>query len=670
MENSDLRQKFNPRHPLATPIMPERKKFKHKNIEYQRTNFALSLAYALTAHKCQGDTLEEVIIDFGPDKERGIKNFILPGSFYVALTRVWEGSHVFLKSFDNSYIVVNEAIEEKISTMRKFDPYRFKKIYIDERIFEDTTSEIKVGYLNINRLLSEGHAEYLNQDKNLVHLDLLAISETKLDANSANLEISRKLDNWQLICRHDANDGSAHMGLILLSPKLSEMPSKIESFRLYTEKRSGQLQVQVLTIRILKRMNIGFIYCRSSPNDKETKKIRKILESEECDILMGDLNLSSKSPKDKKKLDLLCENKMTILLTEITRRISNNQLDHVLVRKESESFCYATSYFNFVSDHNSIVIRISDEHNQLTQEAMERIHFSQDLHLRSINARKECFETSNFESIQAESTSKIKHNKENRIHKDDENSEQFGRRIMNPDASSCWLNSCLQLLLTALDHSRHKPELHSELGTELLKIQNLKKQSYDPTPVKNILVSAEDTRIAVRESEIMHIGLEKHEVERQIRNLHELYLNLKNGQQCVRDFFVCLRENLETWYDVYDFFSMNMINSTTCIKCGKASELETNHLYIEIDVPPIDMTLNQYVEEIMNGFIKVDYNCKDGCKMAEGAENRMVMKSCQETELFIVILRRVIQDIEGVKIVNRSTETTHRINIRYQFLFG
>ena len=33
---------------------------------------------------------EEVIIDFGPDKERGIKNFICPGSFYVALTRVRE----------------------------------------------------------------------------------------------------------------------------------------------------------------------------------------------------------------------------------------------------------------------------------------------------------------------------------------------------------------------------------------------------------------------------------------------------------------------------------------------------------------------------------------------------------------------------------------------------
>ena len=26
------------------------------------------------------------------------------------------------------------------------------------------------------------------------------------------------------------------------------------------------------------------------------------------------------------------------------------------------------------------------------------------------------------------------------------------RRIINPDAQTCWLNSCLQLVLTALDH--------------------------------------------------------------------------------------------------------------------------------------------------------------------------------------------------------------------------
>ena len=137
-DHRHLRKDFNPGHDQATPILPQRKKFtiKFGNVQFQRSNFPLSLAYALTAHKCQGETLEEVIIDFGSDEAHNIKNYILPGSFYVALTRVKMASKVFLKSFEENYIKVNKLIEEKVEAMRKFQQYRFKKIYLDEPIFE------------------------------------------------------------------------------------------------------------------------------------------------------------------------------------------------------------------------------------------------------------------------------------------------------------------------------------------------------------------------------------------------------------------------------------------------------------------------------------------------------------------------------------------------------
>ena len=77
-EHNHLRKHFDPGHQMATPILPSRRNFKLKfgNVEYQRQNFALSLAYSVTAHKCQGETLNEVIIDFGPDQEHNIKNYI------------------------------------------------------------------------------------------------------------------------------------------------------------------------------------------------------------------------------------------------------------------------------------------------------------------------------------------------------------------------------------------------------------------------------------------------------------------------------------------------------------------------------------------------------------------------------------------------------------------
>ena len=53
VQHNHLRKDFDPGHKLATPILPTRSKFKLKlgDVEYQRQNFALSLAYSLTAHK-------------------------------------------------------------------------------------------------------------------------------------------------------------------------------------------------------------------------------------------------------------------------------------------------------------------------------------------------------------------------------------------------------------------------------------------------------------------------------------------------------------------------------------------------------------------------------------------------------------------------------------------
>ena len=116
-EHQHLRENFNPGHRLATPILPTRRNFKHRfgNVEYQRQNFPLSLSYAISAWKAQGWTLEEVIVDFAPDLTQKIKNFICPGGFYVAITRVREKIKLFLKSFDVSYIQVHQLIEEKTS---------------------------------------------------------------------------------------------------------------------------------------------------------------------------------------------------------------------------------------------------------------------------------------------------------------------------------------------------------------------------------------------------------------------------------------------------------------------------------------------------------------------------------------------------------------------------
>ena len=119
----------------------------------------------------------------------------------------------------------------------------------------------------------------------------------------------------------------------------------------------------------------------------------------------------------------------------------------------------------------------------------------------------------------------------------------FRRKFSNPDFATCWLNSCLQLILTALDRFDCPSFLESELGAELIRLRDSNKEiSLDPTNVKNIVVAAEDTRIAVRISELEAEIQNKAQLEHQIERVRRLRYDLLHGQQYIKDFFPCLQE--------------------------------------------------------------------------------------------------------------------------------
>ena len=661
-DHNHLRKEFNPGHEKATPILPQRKKFtvKFGNVEYQRTNFPLSLAYAITAHKCQGETLDEVIIDFGPDLAHKIKNYICPGSFYVALTRVKMGSKAFLKSFDTKYILVNKSIEEKVAAMRKFRQYKLKKIYLDEKIFENDNDEIKIGYLNINGLLEGGHAEYLNSDKNLLNLDLLALAESKLEQTSKSDQINKLMNNWRIIGRYDSEDGFKHMGMLLLSNRRSNVVDKIHNITHQTAERENNLQVQGLIVRMTTGISFGFVYSRSTPNNPEIKAICKYFA--ECNVLMGDFNLSHKNQDDQLKVVKLCQGKKFSALKEITRSMSNNQLEYILIDEPMKAFCYVTSYYNFISDHKSIVARIGSSENKLTDEIKERILFDQESHLK-VNQNSQHGEYNlPFNNEEQNSTSHVS----NKRRKHSQIKQNLTRRIKNPDMATCWLNSCLQLILTAMDYDEFSAMiLDSELGQELLTLhRNSKTKILDPSFIKDIIVTAEDVRVATRLSEISYQLLDNQQLSDRSSQIKNSRLDLRNGQQCVRDFFICLNENLLIWPDVYTQFSFRLTHSTVCSSCKRINESETNQLYLEISVPPNGSDLKNYLEQLLNEGSTVGVYCEEGCNAFTEKFKRTALTCSDEAKFLIIILTRGIETLDGYQLVNNKVKSTDVINIR------
>ena len=75
--------------------------------------------------------------------------------------------------------------------------------------------------------LESNHAEYLDNDRNLLNLHLLVISETWLTSNISNEYVIQKLKNWRVIKRLDATDDKKHMGLMLLAPIMVENLEKL-----------------------------------------------------------------------------------------------------------------------------------------------------------------------------------------------------------------------------------------------------------------------------------------------------------------------------------------------------------------------------------------------------------------------------------------------------------
>ena len=84
-DNRYLLQAHKPFHEQATPIEVCKIRFNIESgdVNYLRKQFPAVLAYAITAHRSQGDTLEEVIIDFDGEGTVSYTHLTLPTIYSV-----------------------------------------------------------------------------------------------------------------------------------------------------------------------------------------------------------------------------------------------------------------------------------------------------------------------------------------------------------------------------------------------------------------------------------------------------------------------------------------------------------------------------------------------------------------------------------------------------------
>ena len=101
----------------AVPIYQTQATFPiYKKASYQatRSQFLLTLAWAVTIHKCQGLTLPEIVIDMTP-----VKGKFKPGEAYVGFSRVRTIEKLHIINYTRNQIHVSEHVEQEMKRPRK-----------------------------------------------------------------------------------------------------------------------------------------------------------------------------------------------------------------------------------------------------------------------------------------------------------------------------------------------------------------------------------------------------------------------------------------------------------------------------------------------------------------------------------------------------------------------
>ena len=634
-----------------------------------REQFPLTLCYAITAHKSQGQTLEEVIIDFSEKNSR-----INCGSFYTALSRVRNGENVFLKDFKPEYIKANPDVEKKMESMKHSRPYIFKKIFNDVHIFNEPKDELKIGYVNINGLYSSKSMTLLNNDKNLIHLDFLLVADTRLNIQISIGDLESKLSCWKVIERLDSNDGINHMGLLLLQSRTCQKENIVTnaSKKVYVKEENGKKvnQIHVMTATFIKfHVTCAFIYIRKTPTEEEIKRLENFIEH--FDLVMGDLNLDTYRAADAKILKFLCAKRRQVL-NEITT-VRFNQLDHILLDCDLFPEYYATCFRNHTTDHYVIVVRIPKVGNKKTEFFKQQINFNQEQWTRLPTRKRSLVETNKNRDH-----NNIKKQKESIFMRKRVSTEKVPttaksprtlspiqgvhRTFRNQDAESCWMNSCLQLVLTALDHQNINEESGSQLWEHLIcLIRRGNSSSLDPLPVRDTMINIEKQRILEENIPPAKrlFGLDNAEIF-QGRNLLLDSVGLNRlGQQDCKDFFICLSQNKHHWFDVYSLFMVQLVYFTSCTACKYVSRYEgstSTSAFILLDCPNENISMATLLDNEFNKSETVyDWKDEDGCKKKGVGEKCIRIKDLEETHFLVVILKRLTKIDGKLKILKQKT---------------
>ena len=213
---------YNSKNQNAVPIHQTQATFpvdKKRSFQATRTQFPLTLAWAVTIHKCQGLKLSEIVIDMTCAKGK-----FKPGEAYVAFSRVKTLDKLHIINYTRSQIHVSEHVEKEVKRLRKNILPQ-----MPSNVFKDMPGGVKILSINIGNLKRK--MEDIKDDNIVKNSYIISVNETHLghsDILTPDM-MGKSKDVFIVHCDHKTKGGG--VALIVnknLNPKQIRMNTILE----------------------------------------------------------------------------------------------------------------------------------------------------------------------------------------------------------------------------------------------------------------------------------------------------------------------------------------------------------------------------------------------------------------------------------------------------------
>ncbi|XP_071956833.1 uncharacterized protein [Antedon mediterranea] len=337
------------KYPQAVPIHRQEGKFEKsgkKGAQVSRYQFPLTLAWAVTIHKCQGLTLDNIVVSM-----KGAKRFG-NGQAYVAFSRVKSLNNLFITDFDKVGIKSNKKIPTEMQDMRLLDLTECTTV---------TVTNITIGHLiNVHYFIEKIKDMQTDNEKKLFkRTDVICFCETYLqDHHSFNHFLN---EHSYTAFRSDAQQTSQHARMhgVMICAKSETNPTELESIAV-----QGLESKTVLLNKDTCRLVVCTLY--RSPSTLlanfliHMESLLLMLPLNVPTVILGDFNVNILDSPPTSLTNLMTSYGFKQLVQEPTTD-SRTLIDHIYVNKLPHGFTDTTVEVEdiYYSDHDAVILTIT-----------------------------------------------------------------------------------------------------------------------------------------------------------------------------------------------------------------------------------------------------------------------------------------------------------------------